>query len=318
MIEIEQIHTNPLSPLGSTPWAWEIPVYLFLGGLTAGLMILSALLAKRFGASQLSRWGRLFPFVGPILLSLGMLALFLDLSYKSHVYRFYLALRVTAPMSWGAWILLAIYPAALLYGLALLKEEEVEWVSARSRLPLIGESLARLIRAARRFAADKQELLARTNIALGILVGGYTGVLLSTLAARSAWNSSILGPLFLVSGFSTGAALMMLFPLTAGERHFLRNADLGAIGAELLLIGLFVLGLAAGGSAQREAAELFLGGRFTAQFWALVVIGGLLVPLVIEAIEIRKHLRHTAIAPLMLLVGGFSLRWILVAAGQLP
>jgi formate-dependent nitrite reductase membrane component NrfD len=64
------------------------------------------------------------------------------------------------------------------------------------------------------------------------------------------------------------------------------------------------------------AAELLLGGRFTAPFWTLVVIGGLLVPALLETLESKLHYRVTAMAPLLVLAGGFALRWIFVAAGQ--
>jgi hypothetical protein len=35
-----------------------------------------------------------------------------------------------------------------------------------------------------------------------------------------------------------------------------------------------------------------------------------------ELLERRLHLRATAVAPALVLAGGFALRWILVAAGQ--
>ena len=63
-------------------WNWEIPIYLFLGGITAGIMFFSALviLLKKeeqapFAAYKLALWG-------PIALSLGMGGLFLDLEHK--------------------------------------------------------------------------------------------------------------------------------------------------------------------------------------------------------------------------------------------
>ena len=64
-------------------WGWEIPVYLFLGGMAAGTLFLAALLNARAGPrSRVVRW---LPFFAPALLSVGMLALFLDLSNKLHV-----------------------------------------------------------------------------------------------------------------------------------------------------------------------------------------------------------------------------------------
>ena len=40
---------------------------------------------------------------------------------------------------------------------------------------------------------------------VGIGLGIYTGILLGAFPSRPFWNSSLLGPLFLVSGLSTGA-----------------------------------------------------------------------------------------------------------------
>ena len=38
-------------------WGWEIPVYLFLGGMAAGVMVLSSLLMVRKGdRSPATRW----------------------------------------------------------------------------------------------------------------------------------------------------------------------------------------------------------------------------------------------------------------------
>jgi formate-dependent nitrite reductase membrane component NrfD len=131
------------------------------------------------------------------------------------------------------------------------------------------------------------------------------------------WNSTMLAPLFLVSGISTGAAFMMLFPLGKAEHHFVQRWDLVAIGLEVVLLGLFLLSLfAGGGDLGREAVQRFVGGSLTGPFFALVVFGGLVVPFVIELLERRRHLRATALAPALVLVGGLSLRWLVVVAGQ--
>jgi protein NrfD len=255
-------------------WGWEIAVYLFLGGLAAGVMVLSALVERE------SRAMRLLPFAAPLALSAGMGALFLDLDFKRHVFRFYTAFRATSPMSWGAWILLLIYPATILYGLR------------------------------------GTETLRRINLALGAALGAYTGILLATLTARAAWGSLFLAPLFLVSGVSAGAALTMLLPLTENERRSMRRWDLGAIAAECVVLFFFFLDLAAAGGARgRAAASLFFGGPYTAAFWSLVVIAGLALPAALEAVEIRRRI-HVVIAPALVLLGGFALRWIFVAAGQ--
>jgi formate-dependent nitrite reductase membrane component NrfD len=108
----------------------------------------------------------------------------------------------------------------------------------------------------------------------------------------------------------------MLFRVTDEERHFLVRWDVLAIGLELALIVLFLVGLASSDAAGRQAAGLLLGGPWTAPFWTLVVIVGLLVPALLETLESKLHYRVTAMAPLLVLTGGFALRWIFVAAGQ--
>jgi protein NrfD len=259
-------------------WGWEIAVYLFLGGLAAGAMILAGAAKARE-----SRAARLFVFVAPVALSLGMFALFLDLEYKLHVFRFYTAFRVTSPMSWGAWILLLIYPATILYGLAQLGFA---------------------------FARRYEETLRRINVVLGIALGAYTGILLGTLNARAAWSSLFLAPLFLASGLSAAAALAMLLPLSESDREVMRRWDVAAIGLEIVALAFYLLDLR--GS---DAASLFFGGAYTAVFWSLVVITGLAVPLLLELFEGRRRM-HAAVAPVLVLAGGLSLRWIFVLAGQ--
>jgi formate-dependent nitrite reductase membrane component NrfD len=312
MNEIEINRASHLIDPNLHIWGFEIPLYLFLGGLTAGIMILSPLIGQKLPQENRSKWIRYMPFAAPVLISIGMLALFLDLEFKLHVLRFFAAFRPSSPMSWGSWILIGIYPATLLMGLAALNQDEANRLV---KVSLIAPFKS-LVQRARDFALRHKRGLIITNIALGIGLGGYTGLLLGTLGARHIWNSAVLGPLFLVSGVSTGAAFMMLFPLAHEEHRFLRNIDLGAIGLELFLLAVFLIGLVSGGADARAAGSALMGGDYTAVFWALVVIAGLLVPLLIEMIEMKKRLSPTLFAPAFILVGGLALRWILVLAGQ--
>lgn len=314
MHEIDIVRDNHLIDPAMHIWGWEIPVYLFLGGLTAGLMILTPLLWGRTKPEERTRWARWLPFAAPVLLSLGMLTLFLDLEYKEHVFRFYTAFRPASPMSWGSWILLGIYPATVLLGLLGLNDDEADKLANWGPLKIGG--LGRLVGWARGIARSWERVLLWANVALGIGLGGYTGLLIGTLGARPVWSSTVLGPLFLISGVSTGAALMMLFPLSHKEHKLLRGWDIGAIVVELGLIGVFLLGLLTSGDTGRQAAAMFLGGPYTALFWSLVVLAGLTAPLIIEIVEGARKLSPTRVAPVLLLVGGLSLRWILLAAGQ--
>lgn len=292
-------------------WGWEIVVYLFLGGVVAGILVWTAALELRSGSRPRSRALLAMPFVALGLLSVGMLALWLDLAHRMWAWRFYAAFRPTSPMSWGAWILVLIYPVALLHGLGSLDAGQRSWLSARTPRFLSG-----LLDALARLSDTYRRALLVTSVAMGAGLGIYTGLLLGTMPARIQWNSAVLGPLFLASGLSTGAAFLLLFRLDDEERRTLVGWDVVAIVAELVLIGLMLVGFATSGEAGRLAADNLLGGAYTAVFWSLVVGMGLLVPLVMELLERRRHLPFVALVPVLILAGGVALRWILLVAGQ--
>ena len=94
-------------------WHWQIPIYLFLGGLAAGILFFAGLftiLGKEKEMQTTVKWAT---FLAPIALILGLLALFLDLKHQLYFWRLYTELRLQSPMSWGAWTLLVITPIDL-------------------------------------------------------------------------------------------------------------------------------------------------------------------------------------------------------------
>jgi protein NrfD len=316
MNELTSTRSNPLIDPGLHIWHGEVPVYLFLGGLVAGIMVLMGLRLLLQPDSPRSRALSLLPWSAPVLLSLGMLFLWLDLANRFNAYRFYLVLRPASPMSWGSWILVLIYPASILLAwIASPGDVRGAVLRGLGRLPGSGRLLPR-ISAAADWPLERVRAIAAANIVMGAALGVYTGVLLGAMAARPLWNSAILGPLFLVSGISTGAAFMLLYRLEARERITLGRLDMGLIVAEISLIALWFIGLASGGAATREALGVFLGGPYTASFWTLVVALGLLTPLVTEWLEHRHGQVPGRLAAVLVLAGGFMLRWIVVFAGQ--
>jgi len=309
MNEITTTRHNHLIDPTMHVWGWEIPLYLFLGGLVAGIMIFTGIRMLRRGKEKPSTALSLLPWVAPLGISVGMFFLWLDLEHPFNAWRFYMAFKATSPMSWGAWILLGIYPVSILLAWVSTPESLKAGIRERFRaFPLLDRVDG--------WAGKNARLLGGLNIAMGAALGIYTGVLLGTMAARPLWNSALLGPLFLVSGLSTGAAFMLLFGLTDRERVFLGKADMGLIAAELGILSLWIIGLATGGSPSQGALGMIFGGPYTAAFWTLVVVLGLLAPLYGEWIEVKHGAvpgRGTAI---LVLIGGFALRWILVFAGQ--
>ena len=112
MLELTTTRHNPLIDPHLAVWSWEIPVYLFLGGIVAGMMVLAGINLIRVarGDDPKSFFSVQTPIFAMALLSLGMLALFLDLAHKLYVWRVYLAFEPTSPMSWGSWVLILVYP----------------------------------------------------------------------------------------------------------------------------------------------------------------------------------------------------------------
>ena len=316
MNEFLSTRGNELVDPGLHVWHGEVAAYLFLGGLVAGVMVLSGILLLRGGGSGEGRSKALslLPWAAPVLLSLGMFFLWLDLENPWNAFRFYLVFRPTSVMSWGAWILLAIYPASILLAWRAspvpLREVGLDQAGR------LGGRVLRGVETVDAWVDAHTRAIAIAGILLGAGLGVYTGLLLGTMAARPLWNSAILGPLFLTSGLSTGAAFMLLHGLGPGERRWLGRVDMGLIAAELVLIGIWLVGLSTGGAASREAAALFLGGPYTAAFWTLVVALGLVTPLAGEWLEARHRIPPGRVAAVLVLIGGFALRWILVYAGQ--
>jgi formate-dependent nitrite reductase membrane component NrfD len=284
-------------------WGWEIPVYLFLGGMVAGMMAIT-------GYALIKGWHRerscscvVLPWLGLALISAGMLALFLDLEHKAYVWRLYTTIEIASPMSWGAWILVLVYPVLVLS--ALVRPPAILHLDTVARLS------AALGRSPRAIAA-----IGWSSVSVGALLGVYTGVLLSNLGARPLWNSAALGLLFLLSGLSSAAAFVHLVARNVAERERLARADVAFLALELVVIVLFVIGLATGSRVHAEAAELVLGGPFTAVFWVGVIGLGILIPLVLQPLAFTHRVVHTAVPPVLVIAGGLALRFVIVYAGQ--
>ncbi|NNM03615.1 MAG: polysulfide reductase NrfD, partial [Gemmatimonadetes bacterium] len=72
MNEITNTRHNHLIDPTMHVWGWEIPLYLFLGGLVAGVMILTGIRFLRGQTREPSRAMALMPWVAPVAISVGM------------------------------------------------------------------------------------------------------------------------------------------------------------------------------------------------------------------------------------------------------
>jgi formate-dependent nitrite reductase membrane component NrfD len=305
MTELISTRANPMIDPVFHAWGWEVPVYLFLGGMVAGMMIISGYFLYRGRQNDALSACLQLPILSVILLTRGMITLFLDLEHKKYVWRMYTTFQPGSPMSWGTWILLLVYPA--LIGNILLAPPA--WLARR--IPVLSRWHAAI-----RSRISLIRTIAVANMALGVALGIYTGILLSAFGARPLWNSAALGLLFLVSGLSTAAAFVHMVAKSPWEREMLAKADNGFLSLELLILGLFIIGLVTSTRVHIEAARLLLSGPFAPAFWVFVVGMGIVLPLFIQSLAVTHRIRHTPVAPILVIAGGLLLRFVIVGAGQ--
>jgi protein NrfD len=287
-------------------WGWEISLYLFLGGMAAGILAVAALYFIRGREKDYRTAVRITPFLAPVLLVIGLLALFIDLRHKLFFWQLYINIRLQSPMSWGAWTLMVITPVSFIWCALHIKELFPKWDWKYQWLYDLET-----------FFNKYKKALAWIMLIYAIILGIYTGILLSAFNARPLWNTSILGPLFLASGLSAGAAATLLLSKDKKERKQFARIDLVLIGIELFLIIHMFMGFLASTQVQIDAAKMFLGGPYTMSFWIFVVILGMLLPAGLEIMELGKYHIPVKIPAFLVIFGSLMLRFVIVYAGQM-
>ncbi len=300
-------------------WDWRVSLYLFLGGLSAGLAVMTTVLHLRKGGALVKNEpaGYIAPILVPIILGIGMLFIFLDLERKLNVFWFYLTFQPLSPMSWGSWGLLVFFPVSGLFALATLPDEMLPWLMLEPLKNLAVRMRAWLFH------------LAVVNFAMGIFIGIYTGVLLSSFVARPLWNSAILPMLFLTSALSVGAALMIMIAKTNKVKLWFTKMDIWMIFAEMVILPLFFYGQYTSSGAHRESILPFFSLSHEYFFYGssmLLLFVVFPIALVLKMLEIKEEhggtLTPLALAKMNLsacivLLGGLIIRLTFVYAGQL-
>jgi len=313
----------------NTELLWGQPViwYLFLAGVGAGALTVSASMFLRGGDDvrgmhvETARYGAFIAPL-PVMIGSGLLIFELGSFEAGNWFRWINLYKVMnlSPMSVGTWLLTAFIGFSLIYAYTFVPN--APGLPNERRYPL-------------------RRLLCWFAIPLGVATAIYTGVLLGAMPSRPFWNTPILAMLFLISSLSTGIAVILLARAIHGkvgadadaERHhhysgyLLTASDVMLIGFELLVIFLFIMYAHLTVGAVKEAVSVLFAGNLAALFWLGVVVVGMLVPAAVELIYVIPKLlyqrafkapRGVEIAmPAAILVGGFLLRYVVVVAGQI-
>lgn len=304
--------------LKSSDWPLLIDVYFFLGGIAGGAFVI-ATLANLMGGDRyrdVVRAGYYIAFMAllpcPILLilDLGLPTRFLHMLMVSKpstdigmgaVTLGPFHFKPLSPMNAGAWALLGFGACTFVTALDVLVEQRGGrgFPSLRLVVGLLGS-------------------------VLGFFLAAYPGVLLGATARPLFVNAHWLGALFLAVGASTGAAAIALVLSAGGEdrrdalRRLMRVAAVALI-IEAVAMAAFIIGVGTAGSAGlSHALGQLLTGPYSLTFWVGAVLVGLVVPLALQfGVAIRRGTPAVAaLVSVLVLIGGFVVKHVLIAAGQ--
>lgn len=281
----------------STDWSLIIALYLFLAGVAAAAFY-GGTLAEIYSGGKYRHLARLGNLIALPLIAVGLLLLVVDLGRPLFFWNFILGesflpiLNASSVMSLGVWFL-SIFSILLVVNLALFFTGN--------------DSLRRPV--------------SYVAMIFGVLVAGYTGILL-TATARPLWHATpFLGMLFFLSATSTGIATLMLGARVSSEpdeelMHLLGEVDAKVIVIELLVFAALLIGL---GAWAPNALQVLVAGPYAIAFWLGIVVLGLIAPLAIEYRAIKSGKaspRAIALSASLVLIGGFLMRYVILYAGQ--
>ena len=287
-------------------WHWEIPVYLFLGGMAAGILFFASLQYLRGKADLYPSAVKYAPLFAPFMLAIGLFALMLDLKHPLYSWQLYTTFRIESPMSWGAWTLMLVTPLSFMWAFSYVRE-----VFPKIKYPI------KFLYTVEAWMRNIRTPMAWILVGFSIITGVYTGILLSAFNARPLWNTTILGPLFLSSGLSAGAAFILLLAKKKKEIHLFTEIDLMLIVIEIFLIIHMVMGYQAGTANQIEASKILLGGEYTISFWVFAFAIGLVLPMILKILELRGKKIPLIVPSLLVIFGSLMLRLVITYAGQI-
>ena len=284
-------------------WKWLVIGYFYLGGISGASAVIGAFL-RLYGGTSGAHLARIATFVSFLSLVPCPVLLVLDLGRPARFYHMLRAFRASSPMSIGTWGLTA-------FGLISTLSAGLQLVDDRSQRG--GQRPG----AARRTAGQGLALLGALS---GFFVAGYTGVLLAATAVP-LWSKrpALLGPLFLSSAMTSGAAAISAVALAMDREENVADARLRAL--EMLSTvaegSLLVVWISALGPTAKPIVE----GRLGAIVRHGAVGVGMALPLTAAALSHylpRRGRRAVRLASAALTMAGvFCVRYAVVIGGRL-
>ena len=321
--------------------SWGIPLFfdLWVAGMAGGAYF-AAFLTHLFGADEDQRLLKLATYLGVPMVLLGVLTLVVDLGEPLRFWHLYVGLTPywwqvvpgsgagtvrawppfaafypLSPMSLGSWILVIWTLVAM--ALIVLWYAEGAAKSGEQRGGLLGW-VARVLRP----LVPVICILRWIGFVFAILIMTYTGVVLS-VSSRALWSATLLVPaLFVTSATATGvAALIAAVKLAKGHGSVSATARLNKALAVLIIVQLVVLAAFLVWLAIAGEAAALVSGVLGLIFWVGVVALGLVAPLLLQFRALKGAAEEKGaavlVSPILVLLGGFVLRAVVVIGGQI-
>jgi polysulfide reductase chain C len=283
-------------------WRWQIAAYLFLAGTGAGAFIVGVV--SDFKGYTIP--AKIAITFGVPIVAFSTIFLILDLGHPEKFFRAMLH-PGTSWISRGVFILSGLI---VFGGLTVIL-----WV-----WPFSGVLNAN---------PGHRAVLEVISLVFALATCIYTGILIGIVVSRPFWNNPLLPMLFLVSALSTGiGGVFFITPIVssvlgiasaqmAGYMTYLESVDMILIIIEAIAMYLYMTMVF---SRAPEAVNLLIKGKLSGLFWGGFVGIGLLVPLCVEylastMLEGAMRSLVTLVAGVLLLLGGFLMRQLILAAG---
>lgn len=287
----------------SSHWKWLVVWYFFFGGISGASAVIAAI-ARLSGGKEAARLAGTAAYVSFAALLPCPALLILDLGRPLRFLNMLRTFRPSSPMSIGSWDLTVF---AVVTTLAAANQLASDVARRHGRTPSALQRRAGLA-------------LAPLGALTGFFLAGYTGTLLAATAVPLwAKRPALLGPLFLASAMTSGAAAVAAaHAFTAdGEASIterLHHLEGIATIAEGALLSAWLVSL---GSTRKPLME----GSIGAVVRHGIVAAGMTAPLALTAASGRlpRFLRRLAnlVAPVLTLCGVFALRYAVVEGGRL-
>jgi len=286
------------------PLGTYIATYFYITGLHMGFYTTSVI-ATLMGKIEWKPIGKIGAVGAVIILATAPIFLLIDLEQPARFWKLFVYLNPTSAITWGTFFLTSYPIIGLIYAWHVLRG---------NKLPAIIWGLC--------------------GFPIAISVHGYTGFILALGKGRELWNSSLNPILFLVSAMVSGLAIIIIIAniriryFTSKSSEEERNSDIRIVYNLIIMliifiiIDIFLLGseVAVLGNSTQDGYftyKLITLGRLGVWFLGVELFIGEIVPLAILTFpQIRRSMSGQNIACVLILIGIFVMRMIIVIGGQ--